>query len=185
MSRPFNILTECSYLEFFGVTGIENIREGVDRGDGQIGTYSCPILPELPDCPTIESALHAIVAASPLLSGLLAPELWVTGRYDGNEPTYCTINRDGGSPQIHFNDGRVDDVDIRFQTWVAGEGDCHGRGSKIQTAIIETFNNLSLNLAGQEGNVCILLGRVANNFAVQEADRTWQFLTDIKFEVSK
>lgn len=168
---------ECTWLEYLGVTGPENVRNGTDRGDGVIGSLVCEgrVIEITDGC--VESVIHAIIAATPALYECLPPDLWITGTYNGESPVYCTINRDGGSPQVRTNGVRLDDVDIRFDIWTPD----HPQGSKIQKTIVEVFDNLSTDLTLQNDEFSILYTRVQNSFAVQETDRTWHFLTDIKF----
>ena len=171
-------MPDSTWLEYYGVTVPNFIAEGVNRGDGVIGTFKCPAFDvPLPGDATIEAAIHALIGASETLTTLLAADFWVTGIYDGESPTYCTINQDGGSPKIHMNDGRIDDASIRFQVFASN----HALGKRIQRATIDFFDNLSFDLTGQNGDFSILYARVQNNFALQDPDRTWQFLTDITF----
>ena len=174
-------------------------RQGIDRGDGAIGTLICNVPglsdgngfnaqtgdsvdaefePDPADLCLIETVVHEIIPASARLVSQLPAIRWVTGigRFDDDSP-YCSVNIEGGSPDLRTNTGRIDREIVRFKLYT---GD-HTQGRKIQETLINVLDDLSYKFIASNGTRQVLLARVQNKFGFEEPSHIWQFLTDVIF----
>ena len=167
-----------TYLDYHGVTSVDNVIKNVDRGDGFVGTFDqCVPTPIVGKC-TIEKVVHSILSGSRSIQDLVPLERIVTGKLKGNPAfPFVSVNREGGSPDIFTNTGHIDRRIVRFQIW----DENHDRGSCVLQEFEDLFTDYCGKLALQDGEKVVLLARAENSFGIEEPDAVWQFLLDVIF----
>ena len=163
-----------TWLNYYDAVGADKIPIGINRGDGVLGSLICNPDPTA-DC-LIETVIQNVIANEHALTSRLPLDRWITGTTRLEGP-YCSINVEGGSPDIRTNTGRIDAETVRFQWYY----DDHHAGRTIQETFINVIDDLSYNFQNPDGSKSVLCARVQNKIAIQEPTLVWQFLTDVIF----